>query len=56
MAGKGDRPRPFSISQREYGDRMDAIFGKKQPKEQYVPPPIPAELLKEIEGKNAKTK
>jgi hypothetical protein len=26
---KGSRPRPFSISQEEYGNRMDAIFGKK---------------------------
>ena len=26
---KGSRPRPFSISQEEFGNRMDAIFGKK---------------------------
>jgi len=26
--GKGSRPRPFSISQEEYGNRFDAIFGK----------------------------
>ena len=40
MAGKGSRPRPFSISQEELGNRLDAIFGKKV-KEQYVPPPLP---------------
>lgn len=33
---KGSRPRPFSISQEEFGNRMDGIFGKKPPKEPYV--------------------
>jgi hypothetical protein len=60
MAGKGDRPRPFSISQREYADRMEAIFGKKPPKERYVPPPIPemnTEPKKTIDwGNDAETK
>ena len=42
--GKGSRPRPFSISQEELAERHDAIFGKKPPKEQYVPPPLPEEL------------
>ncbi len=27
-AGKGSRPRPFSISQEEYESRWDAIFGR----------------------------
>ena len=27
--GKGSKPRPFSISQEDYADRFDAIFGKK---------------------------
>lgn len=40
---KGSSPRPFSVSQEEYGNRMDAIFGKKPPREQYVPPPLPTE-------------
>ena len=44
---KGSSPRPFSISQEEYGNRMDAIFGKKPSKEPYVPPPLP-----EIEKKS----
>jgi hypothetical protein len=38
---KGSRPRPFSIPVSEYNDKLDAIFGKKPPKEQYVPPPLP---------------
>ena len=38
---KGSSPRPFSVSQEEFGNRMDAIFGKKPPKEPYVPPPLP---------------
>jgi hypothetical protein len=31
--GKGSKPRPFNISQEEYGDRFEAIFGKKKKKE-----------------------
>lgn len=27
--GKGSRPRPFSVSQDEFANRFDAIFGKK---------------------------
>lgn len=41
---KGSRPRPFSVSQEEYGNKIDSIFGKKPPKEPYVPPPLPDEL------------
>ena len=33
---KGSRPRPFSISQEEFGNRIDGIFGKKPPRESYV--------------------
>jgi hypothetical protein len=28
--GKGSKPRPFSVSQKEYDERFDAIFGKKK--------------------------
>lgn len=28
-AGKGSKPRPFSISQQEFDNRWEAIFGKK---------------------------
>ena len=38
---KGSRPRPFSISLEELADKHDAIFGKKSPKEPYVPPALP---------------
>jgi hypothetical protein len=27
-AGKGSKPRPFSVSQKEYDNRWDAIFGR----------------------------
>lgn len=29
MAGKGSRPRPYSVSQEQFGANYDAIFGKK---------------------------
>lgn len=32
--GKGSRPRPFSVSQQEFDNRWDAIFGKKKKSEQ----------------------
>ena len=28
--GKGSRPRPFSVSQQEFDNRWDTIFGKKK--------------------------
>lgn len=28
--GKGSKPRPFSVSQAEFDNRFDAIFGKKK--------------------------
>ena len=31
--GKGSKPRPFSVSQEEYDARFEAIFGKKEKKE-----------------------
>ena len=30
MAGKGSRPRPFSVSQQEFDNRWDNIFGKNK--------------------------
>lgn len=27
--GKGSKPRPFSVTQEEYANRFDTIFGKK---------------------------
>ena len=31
--GKGSAPRPFSVTQDEYGDRFELIFGKKKKSE-----------------------
>ena len=28
--GKGSKPRPFSVSQEEFDNRFEAIFGKKK--------------------------
>ena len=30
--GKGSAPRPFSVSQQEYDNRWDNIFGRDKPK------------------------
>lgn len=30
MSGKGSAPRPFSVSNEEYANRWDAIFGRKE--------------------------
>jgi hypothetical protein len=32
------------VSQEELAARHEAIFGKKPPKERYVPPPLPPDL------------
>lgn len=41
---KGSRPRPFSVSLNEYNKNLDAIFGDKPKREQYVPPPLPEDM------------
>ncbi len=33
MSGKGSAPRPFSVSNEEYANRWDAIFGKDKREE-----------------------
>lgn len=38
MSGKGSAPRPFNVSNDEYANRWDAIFGRDLPKEK---PPCP---------------
>ena len=30
---KGSRPRPYSVSQKEFGNKFDAIFRKPNPRE-----------------------
>jgi hypothetical protein len=53
---KGSRPRPFSVPVSTYNDNLDAIFGKKPPKEPYVPPPLPdmSEENKTVDWGNVK--
>jgi hypothetical protein len=34
--GKGSKPRPFSVSQKEYDTRWDAIFGRDLKEEKSV--------------------
>jgi hypothetical protein len=41
---KGTRPRPSVISQEEIADRHTAIFGKKESKPRWVPPPLPEDM------------
>jgi hypothetical protein len=49
---KGSRPRPFSISQEELGNRLESIFGKKPPRPQYIPPALPDDFYKKEETMN----
>ncbi len=51
--GKGSKPRPFSIPQEEFGNRIEAIFGKKERK-QWVPPPLPDNLGQGNQNGNVK--
>jgi hypothetical protein len=37
MSGKGSAPRPYSVSQDEYANRWDAIFGKDKKTPEYAP-------------------
>lgn len=41
---KGSRPRPLSIPIEELNTRLDTIFGKKEPKPRWVPPPLPEDM------------
>lgn len=38
--GKGSRPRPYSVPLDQVHANHETIFGKKPPKERYVPPPV----------------
>ena len=44
---KGDRPRPPSIPLSEYNKNLDTIFGVKEPKARWIPPPLPVEEIEE---------
>ena len=41
--GKGSRPRPLSVPLEQLDKNFDTIFGKKDPKPRWVPPPLPTE-------------
>ena len=43
MAGKGSRPRKPSVPKEEYSNNFENIFGKKEVKPQWVPPPLPVD-------------
>lgn len=38
--GKGSTPRPFSVSNEDYTNRWDAIFGKDKTKEEPIGKPL----------------
>ena len=41
---KGSRPRLSTVSQEELAQRHESIFGKKEPKPRWVPPPLPEDM------------
>ena len=41
---KGSRPRQSIVSQEELAARHAEIFGRKEPKPRYVPPPLPEDM------------
>jgi hypothetical protein len=41
---KGSRPRPSVVSQEELAQRHESIFGKKESKPRWVPPPLPQDM------------
>ena len=43
--GKSSRPRPFTVPFKEFDQSFDTIFGKKEPKPRYVPPPLPEGIM-----------
>jgi len=47
---KGDRPRRSSIPLTEYNNNLDTIFGVKEPKARWIPPPLPVEVVEEKEN------
>jgi hypothetical protein len=45
--GKGSAPRPFSVSQEEYDNRFEAIFGKKKKEFKWECPKCGVDRLKD---------
>lgn len=48
--GKGSSPRPFSVSNEDYANRWDAIFGRDRVKEEPIGKALEEEPLKEDEN------
>jgi len=51
-AGKGSRPRPFSINHEEWINRWDAIFAKDLKEEKLEVTPEEEEAFKELEKRS----
>lgn len=49
MSGKGSAPRPFSVSQEEFANNFDRVFGKKKNVETIVTEDGDIDLSKELE-------
>jgi hypothetical protein len=41
MSVKGSKPRPLSVPREVRDANHETIFGKKPPKERWIPPPLP---------------
>ena len=46
--GKGSAPRPYSVSQKQFGDNWDNIFGKKNSEYEADDGPLTDEQLQQI--------
>jgi hypothetical protein len=51
---KTSRPRPFSVPKEQFDSNHETIFGKKPPRTQWVPPPLPDNLKSESKDGNVK--
>ena len=51
--GKSSRARPYSVPLKEFDATFDTIFGKKEPKPRWTPPPLPGEDMQVRVKENA---
>jgi hypothetical protein len=49
MSGKGSAPRPFSVSQEEFANNFDRIFGNKEDTETVIAEYDDIDIAKELE-------
>jgi hypothetical protein len=54
--GKGSAPRPYSVSQKQFGDNWDEIFNKKKPAYEADDGPLTDEQLQQIKDAAKKDK